>query len=221
MTEVLPQTGEALPISFEAQCEQVAVWAAGLHANEAPFHPFAHSLQVFARAMEIADRFEADGKLIDRRRLGFASICHDILVHLPLNADVVPGIKFDSKEQRSAWLARDYLISKGYDKESVAQPVYDSIITTNKDQDCITDTDIALCMADIHNTNEPFETFEDRAHARYREECMFNSLKSSFEEWLPGAMDYLKEHLSPNMPREYIEKALKQIEKLLTKHGLK
>lgn len=219
--ETILQAGETLPISFEAQCEEVADWAAVLHTNEAPFHPFAHSLQVFARAMEIADRFEADGKPIDRRVLGFASICHDILVHLPLDADVVPGIKFDSKEHRSAWLTRRYLMSKGYDEETVTQPVYDSIITTNKDQDCITDTDIILCMADIHNTNEAFATFEDRAHARYREECMFNSLKSSFEEWLPGAMDYLKEHLSPNMPREFIEKALKQIDKLLTKHGLK
>lgn len=219
--ESILQARETLPISFEAQCEEVAAWAAGLHTDEAPFHPFAHSLQVFETAMEIADSFEAAGRPVDRRVLGFASILHDILVHLPLNADVVPDMKFDSKEHRSAWLAWDYLISKGYDKETVAQPVYDSIMTTNKDQDCITDTDIILCMADIHNTNEAFATFEDRAHARYREECMFNSLKSSFEEWLPGAMDYLKEHLSPNMPREFIEKALKQIDKLLTKHGLK
>lgn len=220
MTEAMPQTEVCIPIDFDTQIVQIAQWVETQHTDEAEYHPFAHSWGVYETAMAYADFYEVAGLRIDRRKLAFACLGHDILVHVPLDKEIIPGQKFESLEHRSAWIFSNYLISKGYDEETVAKPVHDLIVTSKKGEELDTIESVILCMSDIHNTIEDFEVFEDRAHAFYREECMFKDLTCTFGEWLPGAMEHLAGFLDPRLPREFINTAKARINQLLSKYGI-
>jgi len=219
MTEVISQTEACVPIDFDTQILEIAQWAKEHHSDEADFHPFTHSWSVYETAMTYADYYESLGNVIDRRVLAFACLGHDILVHVPLDKEIIPGQKFESIEHRSAWIFSNYLISKGYSEATVAKPVHDLIITSKNGEELDTIESVILCMSDIHNTIEDLEVFEDRALAFYREECKFKKLTCTFTEWLPGAMEYLAGFLSPRLPQEFVDTAKKHINQLLSKYG--
>ncbi len=209
-----------MPIDFETQIQTIAEWAEPQHSDQAEFHHFPHSWGVYEISMALADQLEAVGTTINRRVLGFAAITHDIHAHKPLDEEVVPGMTFASKEHRSAWIALHYLVDSGYDEETVAQPVHDLIVTTRRGEDCNSPEAISLRMADIFNTSEDFEVFEERALAFYRETCKFERKTCTVAEWVPGAMDFLAGFLDSNLPMWFTDKAKANIQLLRTKYAI-
>ncbi len=216
MTEFNYRNGLEIVIDLEMQIKELATWAELQHSDDAEFHHFPHSLGVCGTSMELANEFEASGAAVNRRNLAFAAIGHDIHAHVPLSTEVVPGQIFESKEHRSAWILYHYLISLGYDETSVAQPVYDLVVSTKHDEPCNTTESIILGMADIYNTQE-FEVFEERAHAFYRETCLFEGKDCSFADWLPGAMVFLEGFLE-KLPASFANFGKANIKRLKDKY---
>ena len=216
MTEFNYPNGLEIVVDFEMQVREVAAWAELQHSDDAEFHHFPHALEVYSTCMELADEFEASGTVVNRRNLAFAAIGHDILAHVPLSTEIVPGQIFESKEHRSAWLLYNYLISRGYDEASVAQPVYDLVVSTKRDEPCNTTESIILGMADVYNTQE-FEVFEERAQAFHRETCLFEGKDCSFADWLPGAMVFLEGFLD-KLPDPFADFGRANIQRLRDKY---
>jgi hypothetical protein len=214
MSEIAHIPEVQLPIEFDAQVALVAEWAAELHTNDAEFHHFPHSWRTYEVAMELADEFEASGVTISRRPLAFAALTHDIYTHIPKDQEIIEERSFASKEERSAWLTFHFLLAAGFDEESVARPTGDLILTTAHAQSDEKPEAIILRMADIHNTADSYEVFEERAQAFYRETCRFEGKSCSFAEWLPGAMDYLEGFLTDNLPSWFVDRSRANIRRI-------
>ncbi len=208
-----------LPISLDEQVKDLSSWAEPRHSEKAEFHHFPHSQGVYEVSMKLADHYEALGYKINRRALAFGAIGHDIYVHLSLEEfQPITGMTFESKEHRSAWLTRDHLLQVGFDEKTVAQPAYDIIVTTKWDEPVTTIEGLIIRIADIFNTSEEFEVFEERSWAYYREICYFENKTCSFEEWLPGAMNYLTGFIHEDMPDEFIASVKNNIDQILKKY---
>lgn len=217
MSEALHIPETQLPIDFDAQVDIVAGWAAELHSDDAEFHHFPHSWGVYKVAMELADEFEKAGISIDRRCLAFAALGHDVYAHEPKEKEVIEGKTFSSKEERSGWLTYHFLLAAGFDEETVARPTRELILTTARAQSDERPEAIILRMADIFNTSEEYEVFEERAWAFYRETCLFEKKECSFIEWLPGAMDYLEGFLTDNLPEWFLSRSRDNVARIRTK----
>lgn len=207
------------PIELSSQIADLAEIAKAYHTDEADFHHFPHSWQVYLDSMRIADMFESNGNLVDRRILAFAAILHDTRAHEPLSEAEQFILGLESIEDRSAAIGYFKLLELGYDEQTVAEPVSYLIGTTNRTVQLTTIESVILRMADVFNTNENFEIFEDRALAMYQESVRFKGCQKTFEAWLPGAMDYLRGfYTDPQIPDWFKVEADIKVERILAKY---
>ncbi len=220
MTERVILSGPELPVNLDSQVNEIAYFAHFFHFEESEYHNFSHPWDVYETAMELADVFEAKGDTVDRRSLAFAAMLHDIYTVVPLTAADIDKMHFTSVEDRSAAITYHYLLGAGYDKDTVAKPVYDLIISTKRGQQLKSTEAVILRMADIYNTNQPFEIFEDRARAMHAESIRYGKCDCSFEVWLPSAMDYLRGFYDdPKIPDSFKVAADDNVNKILTKYS--
>lgn len=145
---------------FEAQVQLFALMAEPFQEPGWPYHNWQeHIMETYTAAMQLSDECELNGTPVDRLKVAFIVLGHDLAYGMyKNNKEVLDQTGFDSKEALSADITEKLLFSMGYE-EDFTQDVKTGIMATKLGESCpSTECKIAR-LADVANTYGPFPWF--------------------------------------------------------------
>jgi hypothetical protein len=163
--ETLPTSPEFIPDDnkrhdFDAQVQLFALMAEPFQEPNWPYHNWQeHVMETFAAAMELCDECEQNGTPVDRLKVAFIVLGHDLAYGMYKNNDEVKDqTGFDSKEALSAHITEQLLFTMDFDEEFTSD-VKTGIMATKLGEPCPTTECKIARLADVSNTYGPFPWF--------------------------------------------------------------
>jgi hypothetical protein len=163
--ELSPTSPEFIPDDgrrhdFEAQVQLFALMAEPFQEPNWPYHNWREHIQeTYVSAMDFCDQCEKNGTPIDRLKVAFIVLGHDLAYGMYKNNDEVKeATGFDSKEALSAHITEQLLFTNGY-KEDFTQDIKIGIMATKLSEPCPTTEAKVARLADVANTYASFPWF--------------------------------------------------------------
>ena len=164
-----------------------------LYDSQLPYHNFEHALKAVETGLQIARRCEKEGMGVNKEVIYFALLFHDAGYHINHKDK-----GFDSKEEYSAFLAKEVLQEIGV-KKNIIKLVQKAILATMQGAEFYSTEDTIVRVADLAEIASDYEQFCQNNKKLKKEAEILTGQKISWEDWKKQTKKVVEFYLSQNI----------------------
>ena len=170
--------------------KKIEARAESLYGN-LPYHNFRHACEALELGYEIIARCQASNIDVNSDVIRYAILFHDAGYH-----ENHKEKGFESKEEYSAYLAKEVLREFGVGEDDITK-VEKSILSTHRDKNFECLEEKIARAADLAGLAIDYETFKENAIKLKDEHELLTGSRISWEDWKIGVKNIIEFYLSP------------------------